>query len=296
MAISYEPPRGDVVATLNFYSPPEDGSAPYNLAGDHPPGLPPRNFGSVAHDVLIHDIRGKESSFNLDNDAFQIVQNLPPSAEPSFTDDESIQKNYYPEVERLVKEATGAVRVAIFDHTLRNAAKSARDGSAVREAVQRVHNDYTVRSGPQRVRDLFPAAEAEALLKHRFAMINVWRSIGHTVHDMPLAVADAASVAFEDLVPSDLIYRDRIGETYGVTYSPRHRWFYFPDMEPDEALLIKVYDSDATRSRFSVHTAFADPTAPADAAPRESIEVRTFAFFAPGANDPVPDGPSGLAG
>ena len=164
---------------------------------------------------------------------------------------------------------------------MRNAAKAERDATAVREAVQRVHNDYTVKSGPQRVRDLFPADEAEWLLRHRVAMVNVWRPIRGPVRDMPLAVADAASIAFDDLVPSDLIYRDRVGETYGVSFSPRHRWFYFPEMTPDEALFIKVYDSDARRARFSAHTAFADPTAPADAAPRESIEVRTFAFFAP---------------
>ncbi|HEX7006152.1 MAG TPA: CmcJ/NvfI family oxidoreductase [Alphaproteobacteria bacterium] len=282
-----------IEASLNYLAP--TAERPFAYAYAPPPrGRPQRSGEAEAHRVTIRNGRPLIPSLSLDREGFTLVRRATQVSD--FTDEAAVRSVYYPEVERLVKEATGAVRVAIFDHTLRNAAKRERDGSAVREAVQRVHNDYTVRSGPQRVRDLFPASEAEALLKHRFAMINVWRPIGHTVHDMPLAVADAASVAFEDLVPSDLIYRDRIGETYGVTYSPRHRWFYFPDMEPDEALLIKVYDSDATRARFSVHTAFADPTAPADAAPRESIEVRTFAFFAPGANDPVPDGPSGLAG
>ena len=111
-----EPPRGDVVASLNFYLPPEDGSVPYNLAGDAPPDVPPRNFGSVTHDVLIHDARGKESSFTLDEDAFQIIQNQPPSAETSFTDDDSIKKNYYPEIERLLLDnVPGANQVIIFD-------------------------------------------------------------------------------------------------------------------------------------------------------------------------------------
>jgi hypothetical protein len=51
-------------------------------------------------------------------------------------------------------------------------------------------------------------------------------------------------------------------------------------MEAHEAILVKCYDSATDgRTRFSLHAAFADPAAPADAPPRESIEVRTFAFF-----------------
>jgi hypothetical protein len=118
MAITHQPPRGDVVAQLNFYSPPEDGSAPYNLAGDVPAGLKPNNFGTDPHDVLIHDARGRESDFTLDKDAFQILLNQPPSAETSFTDDASIEKNYYPEVERLLLDTVpGANKVIIFDRT-----------------------------------------------------------------------------------------------------------------------------------------------------------------------------------
>jgi hypothetical protein len=113
-----EPPRGDVVAALNFYSAPKDGSTPYTLAGDVPPGVPPHNYGSVPHDVLIHDIRGNESAFTLDKDAFQVLLNQPPSTESSFTDDASIKENYYPEVERLLLDTVpGANKIIIFDRT-----------------------------------------------------------------------------------------------------------------------------------------------------------------------------------
>jgi hypothetical protein len=47
--------------------------------------------------------------------------------------------------------------------------------------------------------------------------------------------------------------------------------------------LIKCYDSDTARARFTAHTAFEDPATPTDAPPRESIEIRTLAFFAPDA-------------
>ena len=146
------------------------------------------------------------------------------------------------------------------------------------QPVTSVHNDYTVKSGPQRVRDLM-REEAEELLRHRFEIVNVWRPIRGPLRDAPLAVCDATSVAFADFVPSDLVYRDRIGETYRVRYNPAHRWFYVPEMRADEAVLIKCYDSaEDGRARFTAHSAFEDPTAPAEVLPRESIELRTLVF------------------
>lgn len=119
MAITHTPPRGDVVVDLNFYSPPADGSPPWNLAGDVPPGVTTRNFGQAARQVVIHDARGQEDKFTLDHDAFQILTNQPPSAEKDFKNDESIKKNYYPEVEKLLLDAVpSANKVIIFDRTL----------------------------------------------------------------------------------------------------------------------------------------------------------------------------------
>jgi len=147
--------------------------------------------------------------------------------------------------------------------------------------VMSVHNDYTEKSGPQRVRDLLPADEAEARLDKRFAEYNVWRNIAHHPVEMaPLGFVDAESIAPRDLAVCDLIYADRTGEIYQGVYNADHRWHYFPRLTREEAILIKCYDSAKDgRARFSLHSAFADPTAPADARPRESIEVRTLAFF-----------------
>jgi hypothetical protein len=182
-------------------------------------------------------------------------------------------------MEALVKAETGANRVVVFDHTLRTADEEDRQARKLREVVQRVHNDYTEWSGPQRVRDLLPE-EAEALLKRRFAIVQVWRPIRHPVETFPLAICDARSVAPHDLVVSERRYPNRVGQTYAVTYNPNHRWYWFPLMRREEALVFKVYDSlQDGRARFTAHTAFDDPTAPAGARPRESIEIRTLAFF-----------------
>jgi hypothetical protein len=129
------------------------------------------------------------------------------------------------------------------------------------------------------VREIFPQ-EAEALLGRRFAIIQVWRAINQPIRSNPLAVADAKSVAMDDLLIAERRYPHRIGQTYRLKYSPNHRWFYFPEMRRDEALVFKVYDSETDgRARFTPHTSFVDPTSPANAPPRQSIEVRAFALF-----------------
>ncbi len=95
-----------------------------------------------------------------------------------------------------------------------------------------------------------------------------------------MALADARSVAFDDLMVAERRYPHRVGQTYRLKYNPHHRWIYFPEMRRDEAVVFKVYDSDKNRARFTAHTSFADPATPPSAAPRQSIEMRAFAFFA----------------
>ena len=203
--------------------------------------------------------------------------------------EDELRSVYYPEMEQLVKDMTGAARVLIFDHTLRAEDNATREEKKVREPVRRVHNDYTEWSGPQRVRDLLPPDEAEELLRHRFAVIQVWRPIRKPVETAPLAIADAMSIAPKDLIPTERRYPNRVGETYHMTFNPSHRWFYFPEMRRNEALVFKCYDSKKDgRARFSAHAAFEAPNSPPDAPPRESIEMRTLAFFPPAATSTVP--------
>ena len=113
-----------------------------------------------------------------------------------------------------------------------------------------VHNDYTEKSGPQRVRDLLPPDEAEARLKKRFAEYNVWRNIApEPIEAMPLGFVDAESIAPRDLALCNLVYSDRVGEIYQGVYNADHQWHYFPAMTRDEAILIKCYDFGKGRPR-----------------------------------------------
>jgi len=227
--------------------------------------------------VEIRNGRPLAGGFSLDVQGFAFREHL--TAMRDFFDADELRRVYYPEVEKLVRDVSGAARVVVFDHTLRSGDESEREARLVREPVLSVHNDFTDRSGPQRVRDILPD-EADRLLARRFAIIQVWRAINRPIRSNPLAIADARSLATGDLIAAERRYPNRVGETYRVSYNPAHRWFYFPEMQRDEALVFKVYDSARDgRARFTAHTSFEDPTSPPGAPPRQSIEARTFAFF-----------------
>jgi hypothetical protein len=229
------------------------------------------------HKVVMHNGRPYIGKFTLDGDGFRFVHH--DTKVKDFFDADEIKRVYYPEMEALVKAESGAKRVVVFDHTIRTADQAFREQHKLRETVQRAHNDYTEWSGPQRVRDILPD-EAEDLLKRRFAIIQVWRPIRYPVENHPLAIADARTVSPADFVLSERRYPNRVGQTYAIAYNPAHKWYWFPRQARDEALVFKVYDSEKDgRARWTAHTAFDDPTAPANARPRESIEIRTLAFF-----------------
>jgi hypothetical protein len=214
---------------------------------------------------------------SLEENGFVLVEHKTKMRD--FFDAQELQTVYYPEVEELIKANSAAARVVIFDHTLRSGDESEREEKLIREPVLSAHNDYTEWSGPNRVREFLPD-EAESLLARRFAIIQVWRAINQPIQSNPLALADAKSVAMEDLLVAERRYPHRVGQTYRLKFSPEHRWFYFPRMRRDEALVFKVYDSEKDgRARFTPHTSFSDPASPPDAPPRQSIEVRAFAFF-----------------
>ena len=153
-----------------------------------------------------------------------------------------------------------------------------REKMGIREPTVVIHNDYTPRSGPQRLRDLMKD-EAEDLLQKPFAIINVWRPI-RLIESFPLTVCDARTVKSETLIAAERRAKNRIGELYMVRFDSEQRWIYFPDMMANEVLLMKTYDSRKDgRSRWCIHTALDDQDAKPDSAPRESIETRVFAFF-----------------
>jgi hypothetical protein len=228
--------------------------------------------------VEVRNGRLVADQLSLDEQGFVFVEHK--TKVTDFFDPAQLESVYYPEIEQLIKDQSGASRVVIFDHTLRSGDEAEREEKLIREPVLSAHNDYTEWSGPNRVREILPD-EAEELLTRRFAIIQVWRAINQPIQANPLAIADGKSIAMEDLIVAERRYPHRVGQTYRLKYSPNHRWFYFPEMRRDEALVFKVYDSEKDgRARFTPHTSFEDPTSPPNPPPRQSIEVRALAFFA----------------
>jgi hypothetical protein len=251
---------------------------PYTYTYKPPAGVPATNIRPVGHTVRIENARPLAPDLGVDVQGIQIIAQR--SAVRDFWDEAQTMALGHPEAAELVKAVTGAARVVVYDHTLRRRTDGVADRTpgAARQPASRAHVDQTVLSGPQRVRDLMGDA-AEDLLGRRAAIINLWRPIAHVARDWPLAFADARTVAPDDLLASDLIFPHRRGEIYGVAYNRAQRWRYVPDLRPDEAVLIKCWDSEASVARFTPHTAFQDPSTPAGTPPRESIEFRTIAFF-----------------
>jgi hypothetical protein len=241
-----------------------------------------RRRGSGTAELHLVDISdGRKEELSLERNGFELVEHR--TAVRSFFDADELKAVYYREVEALIQMRSGAARVVVFDHTLRSGSEEEREARQIREPVLSAHNDYTEWSGPQRVREIM-GDEAERLLARRFAIIQVWRaaynSAAEPIAANPLALADARSVAPEDLLVAERRYPHRVGQTYRLKYSPRHRWLYFPRMRRDEALVFKVYDSEKDgRARFTPHTSFDDPATPSGAPPRQSIEARALAFF-----------------
>jgi hypothetical protein len=264
-----------VHAQLNYLA--EATPKPVNYAYDPPAGVPRSSGKHVAQIVSIRNGREVLDELSLDTNGFVMIEHE--TAVRDFYHSEEVKSVYYPEVECLLKRVTGAERVLIFDHVVRNPVLAERGEKGARSPAKVVHNDYSFRSAPRRVRDLLPE-EADRLLKNRFAEINVWRAIRGPIESSPLALCDARSLRPEDVVPCALVYRERVGETYGFTYNPTHRWYYFPRLERNEAILLKCYDSKVDgRARFTAHTSFDDPNSPPEAAARESIEVRALVFW-----------------
>ena len=265
---------GYVLAQVNYTR--RGGPKPAVYLYETPEPVPSIEERNEPHSVVIHSARPLLDTLSVDVQGFALTHGR--TAVTNFDDPEERKRVYDAEVAALVLANTGARKALVFDHTIRRIAGDDKSSNS-RAPVHVVHNDYTGKSGPQRVRDLLPGAEADEALKRRFAIINVWRSINGPVTDTPLGFIDARSVADEDWIATDLKYPDRTGEIYRISFNPAHRWFYVPNLQPDEILLLKTFDSAADRARFMPHSAFDDPATKPGAARRQSIESRVLVFF-----------------
>ena len=230
------------------------------------------------YEMTVCDGRPLRDAFDFDTHGFVFVDHR--TQVKDFPDEAERKRIYDPEVQALIKKHSGASEVVVFDHTIRISDEAMQKTADARPTVKSVHNDYTEASAPRRLREIVGDEEAERRFRKRWAIVQVWRPIRGKVLIDPLGICDGRSIPQQGFIRVERRYQYRTGEVYHIAHNPSHRWFYFPRMERDEALVFKVFDSDTTKpSRFTAHSAFDDPATPANAPPRESIETRTFAFF-----------------
>jgi hypothetical protein len=268
-----------VRASFNYTR--DDGSVPEVYFYDPPPGTVVHPPGTDAHEMAISDGWSRADSFSLDREGFALKAFS--NAFDRFDDDEAVRSQFYDSVAAFVRASVGAKRVMVFDHTIRSKVneqqQTAEHTTTQRAPVMIVHCDYTPVSGPLRVRQLLPG-EADGLLKRRVAFFNFWKPLKRRVEEKPLAMCEVTSATQDDMIKMKLRYRERTGEIFVMRHSPAHRWWYFPDMTPESVILLKTYESETDgRARFLGHSAFEDPNTPQNALVRESIEIRTMAFF-----------------
>ncbi len=266
------------------------GGLTFIIPQDHKPafhsaaltgGEPKVFFKTEERTVTIEDMREKAVTLSVEREGFELLN--APTAVADLGDDAAVEGPYYREIEDLLTARFGASRVAIFDATRRSdGGGGATNPDGQRGPARRVHVDYTAKSGPQRVRDVLGEAEAERLFESgaRIIQVNVWRPIKGPVKRAPLALADASSIAPQELVATDQVFPGRVGEIYHLAYAPSQKWYYAPDMRTDEVILIKGWDTlDDGRALYTPHGAFDLPDTAPDTPPRESIEVRTLVII-----------------
>lgn len=228
------------------------------------------------HEVFVHDMRPERETFALERNGFVALD------EPSAVGDPLAATGraaYARECEALVGRLTGAALVISFGMIARTSAAGTHGHN---QPAFGAHVDYGAKTVADFTRTILPPTEAEARLAGRHMLLNVWRPLA-LVESAPLALCDARSVRREDLFDSEIV--GGLGGLdfslwgFNLAFAPDHRWYWLPRMRPDQVFVFKLFDSRAEAVQFTAHTAFADPCAPADAAPRQSIELRTIAFF-----------------
>jgi len=236
--------------------------------------------------VRVEDVRPASDTFSVDREGFALVSHR--SAVRDFSDPAAVRELYLPELEDLVRAVTGAAKtVAMKGGVIRRSERSSayrKDGTTVLGRF--AHCDFTPNPAGSRfwVEQALSPDDARERLSRRFAIFTVWRVLSEPPQDTPLALCDARSLRPHDQVYTDCVVDpiDGPGFTFENSvfrYDARQRWCFFSDMTRDEALVFKGFDSDPSRATIAAHAAFDDPSCPADAPPRESIDQRVIAFF-----------------
>jgi len=251
------------------------GRKPYFYANAHEKDYVPL----APVEMEIADARGLDCS--LDREGFMLVQHE--SAVRDLTDLDQVAAVHRGEIASLLKELTGCDEVVmtpmgILRFSERLGQNEAHDNS---HPAWFAHVDMSHESAA--VARAKGTPEGRSVV--RSAQYNVWRALSGAPQDVPLALCDYTSVKPEDLIDCTAIFDPPGGApewsfgNYVIAHNPDHRWYYFSDMQPDEAIVFKTSESDAGRAQLMPHGAVKNPLAGEDAPARISLEMRGTCYW-----------------
>jgi hypothetical protein len=274
-----------VEATLNYVAPDSLINRRFTFPGDEV------NTGRFQpYRVTIRNARRAPERPTLASHGFELFRHR--SLVPDFGDRAAIDALYPDEVVAAIKGLTGADLVVPIGYIRRTSADTSA-GQAQPPAAD-VHVDMSPKHAPQLARMLFDRAGPAGGGYRRFLATSLWRAYSAPPQDWPLALCDGTSIAPAEGVPNVLVRlqarpdpaamlaeiadEDELPAALIFHYAPHHRWYYFPDMNRDEIVLLKLHDSDHDQAWFAPHTAFRDEQR-RGAHTRESIEFRSIAYW-----------------
>lgn len=266
-----------VSAQINYID--KSAPNPTTYYVEPPAGVPVCSVVDAPREVAIADARDAGRAFSIEDDGFSFVK-LPTDFQ-AYDDQERVRAELYPRMKEITAGFLGREVAAVFDHATRRRPKPdarLRGGGVTRQPLHRVHCDFTPLSAEQQILRTL-GEEGRTWLSRPFALVNYWRPITGPLRDDPLAICAPKSVSPDDLVRVRHVHAYGESEVYGVAYNPDHRWFYMSDMQPDDAIFFKVYDSTQDRTLVAPHTAFTLASPPQPVPPRESFELRLMVFY-----------------
>lgn len=234
--------------------------------------------------MTVHDASSWSDPPTLDREGIALINY--PSVIKDFSDRDAVKSKYGDELAELMRSVTGAKYAFGFGiGHMRFSKRRPEDAPSGGRPASLAHVDVTPRSAPGiGAHNAFYRSPPEVLKPgQRLVGYNIWRILSEPPHDIPLGVCDQRSVAPEDLVASDGVYgtgADEVrSEAYLVRHNPKHRWIFFSGMKPGDAMIFRSYESGNRGYPGVPHAAFYDPTCPATAVGRVSVEGRAYVIF-----------------
>jgi hypothetical protein len=274
----------DITGEIHFYSHTKDGSPPCMDASPKL-GWTASNYIQIPVRVTIHDLRGRQNSFDLDSNGFEVLK-YEGHVHEVFDDNSEGQRCYYEDIIGVLKKRLGASRVVIFNHIIRFRGPprpADQCDETHKNPVFYPHVDSDPPAAHVKVKEILGEEEAEKMMKNRFQIINIWRPLGpNPITNTPLTICDYRSLDLDkDIHRSEVCRSQSTVSIYMISHNieDAQKWYYLSNMRSNEMLMFKIYDSNPDVAQFGAHTAFTNESAPSIHVEQCSIEIRCLVFY-----------------